>query len=415
MDQIPVGMEMFNATDESQRQIIERTIRESDFYIVIVAHRYGSKLPNGISFTEMEYNYATEQEIPCMRFIIDDKAPWLPEFIDNTEQDREALFAFKNKLKNKICSFWNNEQELATRFVTTLSKMMGQHDRPGLVRPDFLQEPGQIQIQKQMRYSTYGYSTKANDISYSELIKNSKELRIVMTDGYNWIKKYAKQLEIRINRVDTITQILLSHPNSPSLVAICQRSGKSEEQQLNDINIGARHIASLVHEKSDGGGVKIYGHNLSNSYCLVMSESVAIVIPYLLKSGIGDQVPLFLYNNIGDSKELYDMYSADFQRIWREVEYKAEYELQSFFLSYIVKSPMAGTFYRAARPGSRNFVEIGQFVKMGDTLCIIESMKILNEIEADKSGTIASILVENAEPVEYGQSLFIINELNKAH
>ncbi|MCX7099086.1 MAG: acetyl-CoA carboxylase biotin carboxyl carrier protein [Methylococcales bacterium] len=75
---------------------------------------------------------------------------------------------------------------------------------------------------------------------------------------------------------------------------------------------------------------------------------------------------------------------------------------------HVVKSPMVGTFYRSASPGTKVFVEVGQAVTVGDTLCIIEAMKILNQIEADKSGVISQILVDNAEPVEYGQPLFII-------
>jgi len=75
---------------------------------------------------------------------------------------------------------------------------------------------------------------------------------------------------------------------------------------------------------------------------------------------------------------------------------------------HALKSPMVGTFYRSASPGSSSFVEIGQSVKEGDTLCIIEAMKILNQIEADKSGVIKQILIENAQPVEYDQALFII-------
>lgn len=75
---------------------------------------------------------------------------------------------------------------------------------------------------------------------------------------------------------------------------------------------------------------------------------------------------------------------------------------------HVVKSPMVGTFYRSASPGTKVFVEIGQAVLAGDTLCIIEAMKILNQIEADKSGVVTQILVDNAEPVEYGQPLFII-------
>lgn len=75
---------------------------------------------------------------------------------------------------------------------------------------------------------------------------------------------------------------------------------------------------------------------------------------------------------------------------------------------HAVKSPMVGTFYRASSPGAKAFVEIGQSVKEGETLCIIEAMKLLNQIEADKSGVIKAILVENGQPVEFDQPMFII-------
>lgn len=75
---------------------------------------------------------------------------------------------------------------------------------------------------------------------------------------------------------------------------------------------------------------------------------------------------------------------------------------------HLVKSPMVGTFYRAASPGAKPFVDVGQSVNKGDTLCIIEAMKLLNEIEADQGGVIKAILVENGQPVEYGQPLFVI-------
>lgn len=75
---------------------------------------------------------------------------------------------------------------------------------------------------------------------------------------------------------------------------------------------------------------------------------------------------------------------------------------------HAVKSPMVGSFYRSPSPGAKPFVEVGQSVSVGDTLCIIEAMKLLNEIEADQSGVISAILVESGQPVEYGQPLFII-------
>lgn len=75
---------------------------------------------------------------------------------------------------------------------------------------------------------------------------------------------------------------------------------------------------------------------------------------------------------------------------------------------HVVKSPMVGSFYRCPSPGSKSFVEIGQSVNVGDTLCIIEAMKLLNEIESDQAGVIKAVLVENGQAVEYGQPLFII-------
>ncbi len=76
---------------------------------------------------------------------------------------------------------------------------------------------------------------------------------------------------------------------------------------------------------------------------------------------------------------------------------------------HVLRSPMVGTFYRSSTPGAKPFVELGSRVNVGDTLCIIEAMKILNQIEADKAGVITKILAENAQPVEYNQPLFVID------
>jgi len=75
---------------------------------------------------------------------------------------------------------------------------------------------------------------------------------------------------------------------------------------------------------------------------------------------------------------------------------------------HVIKAPMVGTFYRAPSPGAKSFVDEGQSVNAGDTLCIIEAMKILNQIESDKAGTVKKVLVENGQPVEFNQPLFVI-------
>ena len=83
-------------------------------------------------------------------------------------------------------------------------------------------------------------------------------------------------------------------------------------------------------------------------------------------------------------------------------------EIKEVKPEYNIESPMVGTVYLASAPGAKNFIEIDQKIKIGDTLCLIEAMKTFNKIEADRSGTVTSILVENGQPIEYGQPLFII-------
>ena len=81
---------------------------------------------------------------------------------------------------------------------------------------------------------------------------------------------------------------------------------------------------------------------------------------------------------------------------------------ESVVSGHVVKSPMVGTFYRSSSPGAKAFVEVGDEITAGETICIIEAMKILNEIEADKSGTVTKVMCDNGQAVEYGQPLFVI-------
>ena len=91
-----------------------------------------------------------------------------------------------------------------------------------------------------------------------------------------------------------------------------------------------------------------------------------------------------------------------------EVPSAAESSADSLPAGHVLESPMVGTYYEASSPGSKPFVAVGSKIAVGDTLCIVEAMKMLNQIEADKAGTIKAILAENAQPVEFGQPLFVI-------
>lgn len=133
MGHLPVGMEMFNAADQAQWEVIKRHIDNSDYYIVVLAHRYGSLDTDDIGFTEKEYNYATEKGIPCLAFVIDDKASWSPEYVDDGEL-KEKLKAFKTKVKNRLVNQWSTIDNLSYHILSSLTEAFTINPRVGWVR-----------------------------------------------------------------------------------------------------------------------------------------------------------------------------------------------------------------------------------------------------------------------------------------
>ena len=135
MGHIPVGMEMFSAADEEQWQTIKREIDNSDYYLLILAHRYGSVIEEegGISYTEKEYDYAVSQAIPRIGFVIDNNAEWKRDRIDDGEK-AARLQAFKAKVRGRPVDFWMDKQQLATRVAIALPKLIANTDRPGWER-----------------------------------------------------------------------------------------------------------------------------------------------------------------------------------------------------------------------------------------------------------------------------------------
>ena len=132
----PVGMKMFNAADEEQWEIIQETIDSSDYYVLILGQRYGSEISDGpdegISYTEKEFRYAREQQIPTLVFIIDDSVPLKKKFI---EIDPAKLDAFKEEARqNRLVKWWKNEEELASLVMGALYQEFGRKKRPGWVR-----------------------------------------------------------------------------------------------------------------------------------------------------------------------------------------------------------------------------------------------------------------------------------------
>ena len=134
MGHVPVGMEMFSAADEEQWKMIARQIDQSDYYIVLVAHRYGTVTPEGVSYTEKEYNYAVSSKVPVLGFVLDDAAQWPVARIDGDAAARESLELFKEKVKRKPVSFWKSADDLYGRVSIALSKAFSIQPRPGWIR-----------------------------------------------------------------------------------------------------------------------------------------------------------------------------------------------------------------------------------------------------------------------------------------
>jgi nucleoside 2-deoxyribosyltransferase len=143
MNQIPVGMEMFNAADEEQWAVITRTIDQCDYYVVVVAHRYGSTSPDGTSYTEREYDYAVAHGVPVLGFVIDDAARWPNDRIDKDPAAVEALRRFKSKVEQKMVRYWRDKSDLQAQFAMSLPMNININPRRGWVRAP---EPGGADI-----------------------------------------------------------------------------------------------------------------------------------------------------------------------------------------------------------------------------------------------------------------------------
>ncbi|HBV86417.1 MAG TPA: hypothetical protein DEF42_07145 [Desulfosporosinus sp.] len=133
MGHIPVGMEMFSAANEEQWKVIQRQIDDCDYYVVLVAHRYGS-MENNISYTEKEYDYALSKGIPVLGFILDNSIEWPPAHIESDQIKKEKLNLFKDKVRGKMVSFWKNSEDLYGKAAISINKAITTYERPGYVR-----------------------------------------------------------------------------------------------------------------------------------------------------------------------------------------------------------------------------------------------------------------------------------------
>jgi len=207
MGHIPVGMEMFSAADDEQWKIIQRQIIESDYYIVIVANKYGSIGPDGLSYTEMEYDFAVKSLVPTLGFVLNDKAPWPSEKNETTTKLRKSLNSFKDKVKSKPVNFWTSKDDLHGKVSISLIKAITTNPRVGWVRssegigPEVMKEITRLSSENSSLRNELERLNAANIQKSDEtrnvikiLNKNEVQIRVRTTGKWENAKQYKATL-----------------------------------------------------------------------------------------------------------------------------------------------------------------------------------------------------------------------------
>lgn len=187
MYQFPIGMEMFSADDEEQWEIIQETIDSSDYYVLIIGHRYGTVIDKGefegISYTEKEYRYAKEKGIPVLVFIISDDASILPRNMEKDPIKMEKLEEFKTEVKNgRMVEWWKNKEELAIKVMNSLNKQFNKGKRAGWIRAE-----------------SFNIEETQNEII--ELNKENRKLKKEIEDLKKQIEPRIPRIELSINKM----------------------------------------------------------------------------------------------------------------------------------------------------------------------------------------------------------------------
>ncbi|WP_439826780.1 DUF4062 domain-containing protein [Aeromonas caviae] len=209
MGHIPVGMEMFSAADEEQWGIIRRQIDQSDYYVVILANRYGSVTDEGISYTEKEYDYAVSQGVPTLGFVLDDSSPWPSQYTDTSATAVSALDNFKNKVKLKHVSFWKNTDDLYGRCSIALSKAFTAYPREGWIRASqytdtkLTGELARLSAENAtLREKLESFSTKEKQDRTQEfeediqiISKNKRKMHVWLKDAKEWKEMESASLQ----------------------------------------------------------------------------------------------------------------------------------------------------------------------------------------------------------------------------
>lgn len=220
MGHIPVGMEMFSAGDEEQWKLIARQIEQTDYYVLIVGHRYGSETEDGISYTEKEYDYASSLSVPTLGFVISENASWPSRWVDKSDSKLKKLESFKAKVKSKLVHFWDSKDDLHGKVSISLMKTMNLNPRTGWVRASNV--PSSEATQELVRLSAENSELrkKVDSLDTSKQPDEEKKLIHILDDNVRRFKVRTKATKGKwsdaVQYKNTLLELFLL--TAPSLV-----------------------------------------------------------------------------------------------------------------------------------------------------------------------------------------------------
>lgn len=249
MYQFPIGMEMFSAGDEEQWEIIKDTIDSSDYYVLIIAHRYGSKTNDGISYTEKEYRYAKSKGIPILAFIMNDAVAVKPAYVEKEPDSIEKLQLFKNDVTDgRMVQWWSSKEELSQLVTNSLYKQFNRKNRPGWVRAN------NINLEE----------------TQNELIQMSKKIRKLEEEN----EELKKQIVVRKPEIDV--RINNEHSLILNFKEYNENMIRAEYQQLSVEDIPKEYKGRITQEDIDKYNQSLPKENILNEYIEEMVKYDAI-------------------------------------------------------------------------------------------------------------------------------------------
>ncbi len=283
MGHIPVGMEMFSASDYEQWEIIKREIDSSDYYVVVVANRYGSQTDDGISYTEKEFDYAASKGIPILGFVLDENALWSAKRSDSDSVLRTKLEKFKQKLHGKLIKFWMSKDDLAWKLSISLTKAFVDSPRTGWSRAsdwpsndDFLRSddfgncPELETHQEVIGFTSFSFER----FNWAPVFQRNKSLKIMFMYARKWREDNEKNITTFLTDGGKLSVVLPNYANPKIIQAVGLHHESSEA--LITKKIKAADLAYLDYQGRFPGQVDIFYIDRMPSVALYLFNDEAI-------------------------------------------------------------------------------------------------------------------------------------------